>query len=70
MHKNNNTRDLVSIVGADITCNLCTNAAYKMVKHEVHRYGHLGTISVDAEYEIPVPPAPKQPAAVSSGGGT
>ena len=25
---------------------------------------------MDAEYEIPVPPAPKQPAAVSSGGGT
>ena len=41
-----------------------------MMKHEAQKSGPIETISVDAEYEIPSPPATQQPAAVSTGGGT
>ena len=41
-----------------------------MMKHEAQKCGPIETISVDAEYEIPSPPASQQPAVVGSGGGT
>ena len=41
-----------------------------MMKHEALRSGPIETISVDAQYEIPAPPATQQPAVVGSGGGT
>ena len=41
-----------------------------MMKHEALKSGPIETTLVDAQYEIPSPPTPQQPAAVSSGGGT
>ena len=41
-----------------------------MMKHEEQKCGSLETPLLDAQYEVPSPPATQQPAVVGSGGGT